>query len=45
MQTLWARILAGEANAPGKFSKRTVNLVGSLGIFYLIRRFGCIIMS
>jgi hypothetical protein len=30
MQSLWARILAGEANLPGKFSKRTVNLVGSL---------------
>jgi hypothetical protein len=30
MQGLWARILAGEANSPGKFSKRTVNLVGSL---------------
>ena len=30
MQSLWARILAGEANAPGKFSKRTVNLLGSL---------------
>jgi hypothetical protein len=30
MQSLWARILAGEANSPGKFSKRTVNLVGSL---------------
>jgi hypothetical protein len=25
MQSLWARILAGEANSPGKFSKRTVN--------------------
>ena len=30
MQSLWARILAGEASSPGKFSKRTVNLVGSL---------------
>jgi uncharacterized protein DUF2806 len=30
MQGLWARILAGEANSPGRFSKRTVNLVGSL---------------
>ncbi len=30
MQSLWARILAGEANSPGKFSKRTVNLVGGL---------------
>jgi hypothetical protein len=30
MQTLWARILAGEANSPGKYSKRTVNLLASL---------------
>jgi hypothetical protein len=30
MQTIWAKILAGEANAPGKFSKRTVNLLASL---------------
>ena len=30
MQALWARILAGEANSPGSYSKRTVNLLGSL---------------
>lgn len=30
MQQLWAKILAGEANAPGKFSKRTINLVATL---------------
>lgn len=30
MQALWARILAGEANSPGAFSKRTVDLVGTL---------------
>lgn len=30
MQELWARVLAGEANSPGRFSKRTVNLVASL---------------
>lgn len=30
MQQLWSRILAGEANRPGAFSKRTVNLVGDL---------------
>jgi hypothetical protein len=29
MQELWARVLAGEANAPGKFSKRTVHLLAS----------------
>ena len=27
MQALWARILAGEANAPGSYSKRTVNIL------------------
>ena len=27
MQSLWARVLAGEANIPGTYSKRTVNLI------------------
>ena len=27
MQALWARVLAGEANAPGTYSKRTVNFL------------------
>lgn len=30
MQRLWARVLAGEANTPGAFSKRTVNLMADL---------------
>jgi hypothetical protein len=30
MQTLWSQVLAGEANSPGSFSKRTVNFLGSL---------------
>jgi hypothetical protein len=30
MQQLWSRVLAGEANAPGAFSKRTVNLLADL---------------
>lgn len=30
MQQLWAKILAGEANLPGSFSKRTINLMASL---------------
>ena len=30
MQVLWSKILAGEANSPGHFSKRTVNLVSEL---------------
>lgn len=30
MQTLWAKVLAGEANSPGSFTKRTVNMLGSL---------------
>jgi hypothetical protein len=30
MQELWAKILAGEANEPSKFSKRTVNIVSEI---------------
>lgn len=30
MQELWASILAGEANSPGTYSKRTVNFLGDL---------------
>ena len=30
MQTLWSKILAGESNAPGSFSRRTVNFVSLL---------------
>ena len=30
MQSLWANLLAGEANSPGTFSKRTINSVYSL---------------
>lgn len=30
MQTLWSRVLAGEANAPGTYSKRTVNFLSDL---------------
>ena len=30
MQALWAKVLAGEANSPRKYSKRTVNFLGSL---------------
>ena len=30
MQRLWASVLAGEANSPGTFAKRTVNLLGDL---------------
>jgi hypothetical protein len=30
MQTLWAKLLSGEANSPGAYSKRTVNLVAEL---------------
>jgi hypothetical protein len=29
MQSLWARILSGEANAPGSFSRRTVDYVST----------------
>ncbi len=30
MQVLWSKVLAGEANSPGRFSKRTVNSLASL---------------
>lgn len=30
MQSIWARIIAGEANVPGSFSKKTLDLVASL---------------
>lgn len=30
MQTLWAKLLAGEANSPGRYSKRTVNFIPNL---------------
>lgn len=30
MQILWSKVLAGEANSPGTYSKRTVNILGSL---------------
>ena len=30
MQSLWSRVLAGEANAPGTYSKRTVNFLSDL---------------
>ena len=33
MQELWARILAGEANAPGTYSKRTVNALSDFDKF------------
>ena len=31
MQSLWARILAGEANKSGSFSKRTIDIISYLG--------------
>jgi hypothetical protein len=30
MQSLWAKVLGGEASSPGAYSKRTVNMLGSL---------------
>ena len=30
MQILWSQVLAGEANVPGTYSKRTVNLLSEL---------------
>lgn len=45
MQELWSAILAGEANTPGKFAKRTVNLMANLDksdaeLFNRLMRFG-----
>ena len=45
MQNLWARILSGEANAPGSFSRKTVNVVsdldkGSAELFRTLCSFG-----
>lgn len=30
MQSLWSRVLSGEANTPGSYSKRTVNFISAL---------------
>ncbi|MGV3485957.1 MAG: DUF2806 domain-containing protein [Planctomycetaceae bacterium] len=48
MQQLWSKILAGEANEPGAFSRRTVNLIADLekrdaDLFTNLCRFGWII--
>lgn len=45
MQNLWSRILAGEANNPGAFSRKTVNLLADLDktsakLFTNLCRFG-----
>lgn len=46
MQTLWASLLAGEANKPGSVSKRTVDFVAAMDrsdaeIFNRVCRFSC----
>jgi len=45
MQQLWSKVLAGEANKPGAFSRRTVNLISDLeksdaDLFTNLCRFG-----
>jgi hypothetical protein len=45
MQELWAKVLAGEANLPGSYSKRTVNFLSELDrrdaeLFLALCRFG-----
>lgn len=45
MQNLWSKVLAGEANTPGAYSKRTVNLLSDLDkrdaeLFQTLCRFG-----
>ena len=48
MQELWAKVLAGEGNRPGSFSRKTVNLIADLGaneakLFVSLCRFAWII--
>jgi len=48
MQRLWSRVLAGEANTPGAFSKRTVNFLDGLDkkdaeLFQTLCSFGWIV--
>lgn len=48
MQSLWSRVLAGEANIPGTYSKRTVNFVSELdkndaNLFTKLCQFGWVI--
>jgi hypothetical protein len=48
MQTIWAKVLAGEGNSPGKYSKRTVNVLSSLDktdaqLFTTLCSFGMVI--
>ena len=48
MQILWSQVLAGEANVPGTYSKRTVNLLSELDksdaeLFTQLCRFGWMI--
>lgn len=48
MQNIWSQVLSGEANAPGSFSKRTVNLLSDLDkkdaeLFQTLCRFGWLI--
>lgn len=48
MQSLWSSVLAGEANAPGTYSKRTVNFLSDLDkkdaeLFQTLCRFGWIV--
>lgn len=45
MQCLWARVLAGESNLPGTYSKRTVNFLGDFSkidakVFESLCRYG-----
>ncbi|MGO3344013.1 MAG: DUF2806 domain-containing protein [Marinomonas sp.] len=45
MQAIWANVLAGEANTPGSFSRRTVNLLSDLDkrdaeLFQTLCKFG-----
>lgn len=48
MKELWSKILAGEANKPGTYSRRTINILGSMSQrdaekFKIICKFVCFI--
>lgn len=50
MQELWAKVLSGEANRPGSYSRRTVNLISDLDkkdalLFCKLCAYGCMIVN
>ena len=48
MQKIWSRVLAGEANSPGKFSRKTINILNDLEkryamLFQELCGFSCVV--